>query len=78
MQGLKGRRAWVPPGMCVEDLKGWLREANCEKDLVSRRWELVVRLVQLAIWDGTTPEEIDWATMFLLPKGKGGYWGIGL
>ena len=60
MQGLKGRRAWVPPGMCVEDLKGWLREAKRENDPANRRWELVGRLVQMAFSDGTVPYERVW------------------
>ena len=36
--GLKSRRAGVPTFMRTEDLKGWLREAKCEKDPVIRRW----------------------------------------
>ena len=32
LQGLKGGRAGGPSGMRVEDLKGWCREAKCEKD----------------------------------------------
>ena len=63
-------------GIHTEYLKRCLREAKHEKDQVGRRWELVVRLVQLEFWDGTVPEEIAWAKMVLLPKGKGGYWGI--
>ena len=40
--------------------------------------ELVVRLVQVMFGDGAVPEEIAGATMVLLQKGKGEYWGIGL
>ena len=28
--------------------------------------------------DGVVPEEVTWETMVFLPKGEGGYWGIGL
>ena len=36
----------------------------------------MVRLVQVMFRDGTVPEEIAWASMILLPKGKGEYMGI--
>ena len=68
---LKGRRAGGPSGMQSEDLKGWLREAKREKDIVRRMWELVLRLAHLEFGDGSIPEEIAWAKMVLLPKGKG-------
>ena len=35
-------------------------------------WELIVRLVQVMFRDGTVPEDISWANMVLIPKGKGG------
>ena len=38
----------------------------------------MVLLVQVMFRDWTVPEEIAWATMALLPKGKGGYRGIEL
>ena len=62
--------------MRAEDLKRWIREAKCKKYPVRRMWELVSRLAQLVFVYGTVPEEIAWATMFLLPKGKGEYRGI--
>ena len=58
--------------MRAEDLKGWIMEAKHEKDPVRRRWELVVRLVQLVFLGGTMLKEITWVTMVLLPKGRGG------
>ena len=64
--------------MHAEDMKGWLREAKRDKDSERRRWELVVRLVQVMFMYGTVPEEIAWATMVLLPKKNGEYQGIGL
>ena len=56
--------------MRAEDLKGCIRKAKREKDPVRRKWELVMRLVQLEFGVGTVPEEIAWAKMFLLLKGK--------
>ena len=47
--------------------------ARHEKDRVKRRWELVVRLVQVTFGDGNVLENIAWEMMVLLPKGKGGY-----
>ena len=78
VQGLKFRRAGGPSGMRVEYLNRWIREANCKKYPERRRWELVVRLVQGMFGGGTAPEDIAWATMVVLPKGKGGYRGIGI
>ena len=61
-----------------EDLKGYLRMCNREKDPERIRWELVVRQVQMMFGDGTVPEEIAWASMALLPIRNGGYRVIGL
>ena len=36
----------------------------------------MLRLIQLIFRDGKVPNYIVWATMFLLPKGKGGNRGI--
>ena len=41
--------------MRTDDLNGCLREAKCEKDRERKRWELVVRLVQVMFKDGTVP-----------------------
>ena len=67
---LKGGRAGRPPGMIEEDLKGWHKEAKREKYSKGISWELVVRLIQVVFRDGTVPEEIVWAMMVLLLKGK--------
>ena len=56
--GLKVGRAEGPSGMRVEYLKGWLREAAHTKAPVSRRWELLARLVQRKFRDGYPPEEL--------------------
>ena len=44
--------------------------AKHNKYTKERRWELVVRLIQVMFRDVTVPEEIVWVTMILLPKGK--------
>ena len=36
----------------------------------------MVILVHVLFRDGNVPEDSDWATMVLLPKGKGGYRSI--
>ena len=38
----------------------------------------MVRLVKVVFRYGMGPEEIEWVTMVLLPKGKGGYRGTGI
>ena len=75
---LEGSIAGGPPGMRTEDLKGWIMEATCKKEPVRRWGELVVRLVQRNCADGTPLEELEWTIMVLIPKGKGGYRGIGI
>ena len=74
--GLKGGRAGGPSVMQAEDLKGWLREATHTKAPSQRRWEILVRLLHWTFRDGTPPEELTWATMVLIPKGKGEFRGI--
>ena len=39
--------------MRAEDLKEWCKKAKREKEPVGRRWELVVRLVQVMFRVGT-------------------------
>ena len=38
----------------------------------------MVRLLQRTFREGTPPEDLAWATMVLIPKGEGEFWGIGL
>ena len=61
-----GDRRGVPSGMCEEDLKGWLQEATRKKELVRRRWDIVVILVQRTLGDGTPPSDRVWETMVLI------------
>ena len=76
--GLKGSRAEGPPGISAEDLRGRLREATRTKALARKGWELLMRLVHRTFGDRTPPEELAWATIVLILKGKGEFWGIGL
>ena len=78
VQGLKVGRAGGPLGMRSEVLKWWRKEDKREKDLYGRRWELVARLVQVMFRDGKVTEDIAWAKMVLVLKGKGEYRDIGL
>ena len=55
VRGMKGERAGSTSGMRTEDLKGWHKEAKCEKYPEGRRWELVVRFLQVMFRDGTVP-----------------------
>ena len=75
---LKGGRARVPSVMHTKDLKDWLWEAMRKKGPARRGWELFVILVQQTFGYGTPLAELAWATMVILPNGKGEYQGIGL
>ena len=67
-----------PSGMRTKDLNGWLRETYMETDLVTYRWQMLVPLIQTTFKGGAVPEVAAWATMVLLPKGRGEYRGIDL
>ena len=64
--------------MREEELKGRRKDAKREKDPIGRRWEMVVRLVQVMFRDGTVPVEIAWVKMVLIPGGNGEYRDIGM
>ena len=78
VQGLRAGRAGGPSEIRAEYLKGWRKEANQERGLVGRRWDLVLRIVQVMFRDRAVPVEISRSKMVLILKGKGGYKGIGL
>ena len=78
VRGLKGAKLGGPSGMRAEDLKGWRKEANWEKDPEGKRLELVVRLVQVMFRDRTVPKFIMWEKLCLILKGKREYRYIGL
>ena len=75
---LKRGRAGGKSDMKVEDLKEGLREGSRDTKPVTHRWQLLVRLIQKTFRDGAVPEEVAWATMVFLPKGKAVYLGIGI
>ena len=58
VRGLKGGRAGALSVMCTEDIKGCIWEAKRNKYPVSRRWELAVRIIQMAFGDRILPEDI--------------------
>ena len=78
VQSLKRGRSGVPSGTRAEYLKGWLREASREIDLVTYQWRLLVRLIHKIFKDGLVPEEVAWDTMVFLLKWREGYRVIGL
>ena len=49
MSELKGIGAGVLSGMRKKDLKGWKKEAKCEKDPEGRSWEQILMLGFLAM-----------------------------
>ena len=53
VRGMRSGRAVGPSGMRAGDPKGWRKEAKRGKEPVGRMWELVVRLVQVMLRDGT-------------------------
>ena len=61
----------------------WLTDVVYKKEGQSdvglgKKWEIFVKLIQ-AIWEqGSIPKQMKWEIIFLLPKGGGGYCGIGL
>ena len=55
VQRLKGGRAGGASGMKAGNLKGWIKEAKREKEPEGRRWDLVVRIVQVIFRYGTFP-----------------------
>ena len=82
VQKLSNGRAGRASQMRVEDLKEWLRgiiqEENTGTEGSGDNWRLLVQLVQV-IWEkGEIPTQMKWITIILIPKGKGGFCGIGL
>ena len=63
---MKGGRAGDPPVMRAEDLNVWLWESTRKKELVRRRWDIVVILVQRTLGDRTPPSDRVWETMVLI------------
>ena len=80
--------------MRAVELKGWItaaRRGEKKGETVEKvgggredtregaeNWARVVELVQTAFWDGFLAKEATWQAVFLIPKGKNDYRGIGL
>ena len=64
--------------MVEEHLKKWLRNATKEKYTEREDWEKLVSIKKSAFWDGHILELLECTMMVLIPKGGGGYRGIGL
>ena len=74
-------RAGKAPGhtkMRADDLKAWLDAAKREEMPDGTNWCRLVWLVQEVFRTGVLPAGLAWSTMVLLPKGSGGFRGIGL
>ena len=70
VRGLKWGRAGLTSGIRAEDLKGLLQKTSRENNLVRRRWQLLVRLIQSTFGDMVVPEVVTWVTMVFLLKGR--------
>jgi hypothetical protein len=73
------------PGMHAKHVKKWFHDVRREEDPGGQgaedagdRWRLFVWLVQAAWTHGKIPRQLLWIIIVLLPKGGGGYRGIGL
>jgi hypothetical protein len=56
----------------------WLDAAKRSKDPDPVKWNKFVELVQHAFATGELPAEISWSVLVVIPKGYGGFRGIGL
>ncbi len=70
--------------MKTEHLKDWLQGMRKEEESESvntttgDKWCTLTKLVQ-TVWDeGCIPPQLGWVITVLVPKGRGGYCGIGL
>jgi len=82
---LKLGRAGGTSKIRAEDIRGWLRGAVEEEDPeltaaegAGDNWRLFVTLIQTIWTEGEVPRQLHWVIVVLIPKGGGGYRGIGL
>ena len=85
VQQMPNGRAGGNSFMRAEDMKEWLRGMKEEEDPEARgregagdRWRALVKLVQTIWQTGRIPRQLLWVIVVLIPKGSGGYRGIGL
>jgi hypothetical protein len=81
---LSNRRSAGASWMRAEHLKEWLQGMKREEELedintiAGNQWRALVKLVQ-TVWNkGRIPPQLGWVITVLVPKGGGGYRGIGL
>jgi hypothetical protein len=65
-------------GIKSEHLKMWLDAAQRSKDPDPVKWNKFVELLQHAFATGELLAEISWSVLVVIPKGCGGFRGIGL
>jgi hypothetical protein len=84
VKGMSNGRAGGASKLRAEDLKSWLHGMELEEkkpeghEGAGDRWRLFVRLIQTIWRTGTIPQQMLWTIIVLIPKGGGGYRGIGL
>ena len=71
-------RSGVPPWMRAEHLRQWLIYATRDDLPDAINWQNVVSIVHAVFRDGTLADECTWQTVFLIPKGRRDFRGIGL
>ena len=75
---LRNGKASGPSKIRAEQLKAWLEAAQREKNPDPTKWNRVVGLVQACFTKQALPSQMVWSTVVLIPKGGGGFRGIGL
>ena len=64
-------------GMRTEHLRHWMIDTTRDDLPDATNWLKVFTIMQEPFSKGTMDEECMWQTVILIPKGKGGFWGIG-
>jgi hypothetical protein len=78
VQRMRNGKAPGPSGLRVEHLKEWLVLSERKQDLDGSKWEKLYELIQHVFLSGDLPRELSWSVLVLVPKGIGGFRGIGL
>ena len=55
VRGIHTVRSGGPSVMCAEHLNTWIREATQEKEPIRTRWEAVLIMIHLALWEVRIP-----------------------
>jgi hypothetical protein len=75
---MRNGKAPGPSGIRVEHLKEWLVLSEREQDPDGSKWGKVYELIQHVFLLGDFPTELLWSVLEPIPKGSGGFRGIGL